>query len=70
MCGITGFIDLELHIDIKGRVTAYKVLKTSGHPAFKRETEKVIMQWRFPPPRAKGERVAVIYRYRVKFNLN
>jgi protein TonB len=67
---ITGYVDLDLTISKKGKVEDYKVVKWQGHPLFPKEIAKVIFRWRFPPPRLKGKKVAVIYRYRVKFRLN
>jgi len=68
--GITGYVDLDLMIDEKGKITNFEIVKSYGHPTFGEETAKVISRWRFPPPRIKGKPVRVIYQYRVHFRLN
>ncbi len=67
---ITGYVELDLTISEEGRVTDYEIVRSYGHPMFGVETSKVISRWRFPPPRIDGRRVSVVYRYRVKFELN
>ncbi len=67
---ITGYVELDLTISDEGRVIDYEIVRSYGHPMFGVETSKVISRWRFPPPRIDGQRVSVIYRYRVKFELN
>ncbi len=67
---ITGYVDLDLTINEKGKITDFSIVKSYGHPTFGQETAKVISKWRFPPPRIKGKRVLVTYRYRVNFRLN
>ncbi len=67
---ISGYVDLDLTISKDGRVKEYEIVRSYGHPMFGIETGKVIGRWRFPPPRINGERMLVIYRYRVKFELN
>ncbi len=68
--GITGYVDLDLSIDEKGKVKEFTILKSYGHPTFGEETAKVITRWKFPPPRIGGKPVRVIYQYRVYFRLN
>lgn len=67
---ITGYVDLDLVINEKGKVISFLIVKSYGHPTFGEETAKVIRRWRFPPPRIKGKKVKVTYRYRVNFKLN
>lgn len=67
---ITGYVDLDLIINEKGKVINFAIVKSYGHPTFGEETAKVIRRWRFPPPRIKGKKVKVTYRYRVNFRLN
>jgi len=67
---ISGYVELDLTISEEGRVTDYEIVHSYGHPTFGTETSKVIGRWRFPPPRIEGRNVSVVYRYRVKFELN
>ncbi len=68
--GLTGYVDLDLSINKKGKVKSYTIINSFGHPSFGRETAKVIGRWRFPPPRIDGKRIEICYRYRVNFRLN
>ena len=67
---ISGYVDIDLEINEKGRVESYTIVKTHGHPLFAIETAKVLPRWRFPPPRIGGKRVSIKYLYRVRFTLN
>ena len=67
---ITGYVVVDLTINKKGRVKDFTIVKILGHPKFGTELKKVLLKWRFPPPRVKGKSVAVIYRYRVNYKLN
>lgn len=68
--GIEGFVDIDLIIDPKGKVEKYTIVGVHGHNSFANETKKVIMKWRFPPPRLKGKPITVKYVYRLKFTLH
>lgn len=68
--GVEGYVDIDLIIDTKGHVKKYTIVSVHGHNSFAKETQKVIMQWRFPPPRIKGKPVTVKYVYRLKFVLH
>lgn len=68
--GIEGFVDIDLIIDPKGKVKEYTIVSTHGHQSFANETKKVIMKWRFPPPRLNGNPITVKYLYRLKFTLH
>ena len=67
---ITGFVDTELLIDENGRVEEFSFSRVTGHPASGRETAKVLPKWWFPPPRIRGRKVRIRYRYRVSFELD
>lgn len=67
--GIEGHVDLDLTINTDGTIKEYRIVSVHGHSSFTKETEKVIMKWRFPPPRIKGKPRAVKYLYKMKFKL-
>jgi protein TonB len=67
---ITGYVDVDLLIDEKGKVKSYSIVTVKGHPSFAKETIKVLPRWRFPPPRIGGKKTSVKYVYRINFRLN
>jgi protein TonB len=67
---ITGWVDVDLVINVDGKVESFTIIETKGHPSFAVETAKVLPRWRFPPPRIGGKKVRVQYTYRVNFTLN
>ena len=67
---ITGYVDVDLLINEKGRGKSFSIVTVKGHPAFANETIKVLPRWRFPPPRIGGKKSSVKYVYRINFVLN
>jgi len=66
---IEGFVNLELLINESGKIESASIVQSFGHPSFGLEVMKVIKQWRFPPPRIKGEKVKIRYLYQIDFTL-
>lgn len=67
---ITGYVDVDLYINEKGRVDRFALVNIHGHPAFGPACAKVLPKWRFPPPRKNGQKVKVRYIYRINFTLH
>lgn len=67
---ITGYVDVDLYINQKGRVERFTLVKVYGHPAFGPASAKVLPKWRFPPPRKDGKKIKVRYIYRINFTLH
>lgn len=67
---LEGYVDVDLIIDRKGMVVKFSITKVYGHALFGSAVSKVVSQWRFPPPRMKGEKIKVKYLYRINFRIN
>ncbi len=68
--GIEGHVDVDLFVNHAGRIDSFAILTAYGHQEFGTETARVLGRWRFPPPRIRGRKAKVIYRYRVNFKLD
>lgn len=66
---ITGYVDVDLLINEKGKVKSFSFETVKGHPSFADAVRRVLPRWRFPPPRIDGKKTSVKYIYRINFTL-
>jgi len=68
--GWTGEVTIELDVTEGGRVSAARVLRSSGHPRLDELARSALEKWRFEPARDGGRAVAGTFRQRVEFRPN
>lgn len=67
--GFQGTVLIEALIDIAGRVTALKLISSSGHSVLDRAALKAVRRWRFTPGRVAGQRREMWVKVPVRFQL-
>ena len=67
--GQTVIVNLELFIDVRGRVRRVKIIK-SGGDAFDEAATSAALKWKYLPGNIKGRPVAVIMKRNVRFSLD
>ncbi|HEX6812287.1 MAG TPA: energy transducer TonB [Planctomycetota bacterium] len=67
--GYEGTVTVALDIDEQGRVTAVRVVRSSGHSVLDRAAVHSLGTWRFTPARRAGAAVATCVERRVQFSL-
>ena len=67
--GIEGSVTVRLLINEKGLVEKSQVVSVTGYPGFRKETLRVMGNWRFTPPRHQGKPVRVWGRKTIHFRI-
>lgn len=67
--GIEGSVTVRLLINEKGHVESSQVVSVTGYPGFKKETLRVMGNWRFTPPLHQGKPVRVWGRKTIHFRI-
>ncbi|MCH9022210.1 MAG: energy transducer TonB [Planctomycetes bacterium] len=67
--GIEGSVTVRLLINEKGYVEESQVVSVTGYPGFRKETLRVMGNWRFTPPRHQGKPVRVWGRKTIHFRI-
>ena len=68
--GEEGTVVLAIHIDARGRVTAARVARSSGHARLDRAALEAVRHWRYQPATRAGVAIAWDYRQPVVFSLS
>ncbi|MGB1220349.1 MAG: energy transducer TonB [Alcanivoracaceae bacterium] len=68
--GEEGTVVLAIHIDARGRVTAARVARSSGHARLDRVALEAVRHWRYQPATRAGVAIAWDYRQPVVFSLS
>jgi len=67
--GIEGRVVLRVEIDAAGKVTATKVLRSSGSKLLDEAARRTVLKWRFDPPRRLGRPVASKIAVPIRFEI-
>jgi len=67
--GKTVIVNMELFIDVRGRVRRVKIIK-SGGDVFDEAAKNAALKWKYIPGNIKGRPVAVIMKRNIRFSLD
>lgn len=68
--GIEGVVDLQLLIDVSGRVQRLEVVRVVGHESFRKAVMEVARRWRFSPALRHGHPTSVWAEKTIHFELD